>query len=654
MDIQSEFNKAFKLHQDGELKKALRAYLILMEKLDQNPIYLFALGTLYGELKMYTFAVYYLKKSNRLQPNNSDTLCNIGKFLSDNNQHEEAVLHFENALDISPDSFVTHNNLGNALKALYKYDKASLSYDKAIELNSKYTLAYYNKGILLQGIGCYEEASIYYKKAIELNPEYVEAFYNLGISLYYLNKPKDALECFESAISIKSDFNFLYGYALHLRSILCEWNNTDQLKSYIIKQLEDNKPICTPFHILTATDSLIVHKHAAEVFCEQFTPNKNPRVLKTNFHCPKIRIGYFSADFHNHATMHLISEVFDFHNKDSFEIIAFSFGPDSNDTWRENAKKNFYQFVECKNLTDSEIANLSVRLNVNIAVDLKGFTSDSRIGIFLNRAAPIQINFLGYPGTLGSTIFDYIIADRFVIPENLKEYYSEKIAYLPNCYQPNCRNRQISTHKFNRSDFGLPTNAIVFCSFNSTYKISPIIVNSWGKILNFVKDSVLWIMATNEESKNNLTNYFETIGIDQNRLIFTSVLPIDEHLNRLQFADIMLDTFPCNAHTTCSDALRMGVPVVTLAGESFPSRVAGSLLNTLGLPELIAYSYSDYESLAIDLANNKEKLNSTRSRIKNAFNSSALFDSELFAKNLEILYNKIHKKYLLGLPADHI
>ena len=315
-------------------------------------------------------------------------------------------------------------------------------------------------------------------------------------------------------------------------------------------------------------------------------------------------------------------DVFKNHNKSYFDFYGFSFGPEKNDKWRNEVKNYFIQFEDVSKISDREVAYLSKNLEIDIAIDLTAFTSNSRSGIFSYRAAPIQINYLGYPGTMGAEYMDYIIADEVIIPKENFDYYSEKVLYLPDCYQANMSQKDISQKKFKRSDFGLPENAFVYCSFNNNYKITPHIFNIWMNMLKEVPNSILWIFKSNETASKNLKKESEARGVDPNRIIFASYLPNEEHLKRISLADLFLDTFPYNAHVTASDAVRMGIPIVTLTGNSFASRVGASILSCVGMKELITSNTKEYQELGIELAIKPNKLIKLKDRIKDSVSKS--------------------------------
>jgi len=341
----------------------------------------------------------------------------------------------------------------------------------------------------------------------------------------------------------------------------------------------------------------------------------------------------------------LIAELFELHDKSQFELIGISFGPMTNDEMRQRLEHSFDQFIEAGNKSDIEIAQLSRDLNIDIAVDLKGFTQDLRTGIFAHRAAPIQVSYLGYPGTMGAEYIDYIVADKALIPQAAQQAYSEKIVYLPHSYQVNDRKRAISDKVFTRAELGLPDQGFVFCSFNNNFKILPVTFAAWMRILQAVEGSVLWLFQDNPWAVENLKQEAIKHGIDPSRLVFAERMPSSEHLARHRMADLFLDTFPYNAHTTASDALWAGLPVLTLMGQSFASRVAASLLNAIGLPELMTSTPQAYEALATDLASNPEKLTSIKAKLNSNRLTSPLFDTPQFTKDLEQAYVKIYQDY---------
>jgi predicted O-linked N-acetylglucosamine transferase (SPINDLY family) len=368
----------------------------------------------------------------------------------------------------------------------------------------------------------------------------------------------------------------------------------------------------------------------------------------------KIRIGYFSGDFHNHATMHLMAELFECHDKVFFELIAFSFGPDKQDQWRQRVFLCFDKFLDVRLKSDREISLLARKMEIDIAIDLKGYTRNCRPNIFAKGCAPIQVSYLGYPGTMAANYMDYLIADRTLIPDEKKHHYLEKIVYMPNSYQVNVSNRSISKTSLLRHELGLPSTGFVFCCFNNTYKITPSTFTGWMRILKAVEDSVLWLFENNNNTTKNLKKEAMKFGINEDRFVFATHMPVEEHLNRIKQADLFIDTLPYNAHTTASDALRMGLPVLTCVGNSFASRVAASLLNAVNLPELITTTQEQYELLAIQLATHPEKLKIIKDKLVNNLPTAPLYDTPLFTRQLESAYLTMYDRYQQGLDPDYI
>jgi predicted O-linked N-acetylglucosamine transferase (SPINDLY family) len=368
----------------------------------------------------------------------------------------------------------------------------------------------------------------------------------------------------------------------------------------------------------------------------------------------KIRIGYYSADFHNHATAYLMAEFFERHDRSKFELFAFSFGPDKQDGMRQRLTQSFDQFIDVRFNSDKEVAEFSRMLGIDIAVDLKGSTKDHRFGIFSYRAAPVQVSYIGYPGTMGADYIDYLIADKTVVPQEHQKHYSEKIIYLPDSYQVNDRKRVIADKTYTRQELGLPSEGFVFCCFNNNYKITPSVFDSWVRILKAVPNSVLWLFQDNPLAAINLRKEAKARGIDEARLVFAKSMPLDQHLARHSAADLFLDTLPYNAHTTASDALWAGLPLLTCMGESFASRVAASLLKAVGMPELIANTQEEYEAKAIELAQNPDQLNALKQKLQSNCLSAPLFNTEKITRHIEQAYANVYERYHADLMPENI
>jgi protein O-GlcNAc transferase len=632
------------------------------------------------------------KYAVELDPNNAGAWLNYGVALSNLDQSEEAIAAYDQAIKLNPAYDEALFYKGVALYRLKRFDAALVSYDNVLDLNSSYHGSWYNKGLALFALERYEEAIACYDQAIKLHSSYYEAFSSKAVSLIKL-KPKryeEALACYDQALSLEQsyieawvgkglvlqelklyeeaisclnkaltlnpDFDWLYGDFLHTKMQICEWNEfTNNSAKEILNKVLEKKKAISPFPLLGISDNSGLQLQVAHVYAKAKCPSSlSLGDIGKRLQQKKIRVGYYSADFHNHATGYLMAQLFELHNKNQFEIIGFSFGSKQDDEMRSRLMGGFDQFIEMDKKSDRDIAQLSRKLNIDIAVDLKGFTHNSRPGIFSYRAAPIQVNYLGFPGSMGIDFIDYIIADKNLIPSNLQKNYSEKIVYLPNSYQVNDGKKVISDRKISRYELGLPENAFVFCCFNNCYKILPATFDAWMRILNSVDGSVLWLLEDSQIASENLKREAEKRGVDEHRIIFAKRMPLPEHLARHRQADLFIDTFPYNAHTTASDALWSGLPALTLMGESFASRVGASLLHAVGLPELVTNSRRDFESLAIELAKNPLKLEAIKAKLLDNRLTFPLFNTPLFTMHLEAAYIKMYENYLADLPLAHI
>ncbi len=421
---------------------------------------------------------------------------------------------------------------------------------------------------------------------------------------------------------------------------ICNWETFDDEKKIIENSIINNK-ITDPFLFLSASDNPEVHRKLSENYVKKNYNKLSSNIIKTKNKIPKI--GYFSPDFSNHPVLHLMQDTFKNHNKKSFEIYAFSFGLKTRSESHYKIKKYFKKFNYIDNISDKNVANLCREIGIDIAVDLCGHTAENRMGLFAERVGRHQVNYLGYPGTTGAHFMDYILTDKNIIPEQEQKNYTEKVLYLPNCYQSNPANDLISKKNYSKRDFNLPENKFIYCSFNNHNKITPQIFLSWMKILERVENSVLWLYLTNEDAKKNILLEASKAKINKDRIIFASSIEHSEHLKRLNLADLFLDTFPYNAHTTGSDALRMGLPMITLKGKSFASRVLASILNTNDLDELVTEDLKDYENLAVNLGSSHNFYIELKKKVKEKSSKSILFNNTKFTKDLEDIYNDILK-----------
>ena len=653
--LQLLLQQAFKYTQQGNFTQAKALFNYVLKLQPKNFDALHAMGFIYGVENNHQEASHYSLRALRIRPDDLEVIINHAKALQEIGNHFDSVKYHKKAIILSPNNHEIWLGCGKSLQSLRLYEEAIAHYDEALSLKPNYAEGWSNKGLILHELKRYDEATVHFDKALSLNPNLAEGWSNKGNTLNELKRYDEAVALYDKALSLKPHINWVWGALLQTKMKICSWSDLADSIAILSAKVKANEKATLPFSLLALNDDCLLHKRSSEIYVQAIHPfNNSLGAISRRSGSKKIRVGYFSADFHNHATGYLIAELFELHDKSQFELVGLSFGPIVNDEMRQRLEKAFDQFIEVGNKSDMEIAQLSRLLNIDIAVDLKGFTQDARIGIFANKAAPIQVNYLGYPGTMGADYIDYIIADKTLISPELQHCYTEKVVYLPGSYQVNDRKRSISDRKFIRSELGLPEHAFVFCCFNNNYKIMPATFEGWIRILKLVNGSVLWLLQDNHLAAENLRKEAEKLGVDGQRLIFAERMPAPQHLSRHSEADLFLDTYPYNAHTTTSDALWAGVPVITLIGQSFASRVAASLLNAIGLPELITTNQEDYETLAIELANNPDKLAEIKKRLVENRLTAPLFDTPLFTKNLEAAYTKMMERYLAGFQPDHI
>jgi predicted O-linked N-acetylglucosamine transferase (SPINDLY family) len=648
-------NRGLVLKELGRLEQALVSY---DHAIATRPNYAEALnnrGVLLKELRRIDEALACYSAAISINPSFAEAYNNYGNALKEQRRFDEALGSYQAAIKINPESADTFYNQAGVLRELQRLDESLASYDSAISIKPDYAEAFNNRGGVLRESGRLDEILDGYDKAIEINPGYAEAYYNRGVALQDLMRLEEALASYHKAWTLNPDYEFLFGLKFHTQMKLCDWEGFSEQLVELEAGVLEGKRVTSPFPVLGLLDRPDLQQRVSEIYVgSQFPERPVTRPSRGGVEDRKIRVGYFSADFHNHATSFLIAELFEAHDSNLFETYGFSFGPEIDDEMRRRVSAGFNQFFQVGGKSDFEIVEIARGLGIDIAVDLKGFTQGSRMGIFAGRCAPVQVSYLGYPGTIGAPYIDYIVADRTLIPEESQSYYTEKIVYLPNCYQVNDSRREISDRVFTRQEFGLPEDGFVFCCFNNNYKIVPAIFDCWMRILDSVDGSVLWLLEDNPAAAKNLRREAASRQVDSSRLVFAKRMSPADHLARHRLADLFIDTVPCNAHTTMSDALWAGLPALTLLGKSFAGRVAASLLNAVDLPELIAESPAQYECKAIELARNPELLASTRLHLEASLRTSPLFNGRVFALHLEAAYKVIFDRYRSGQDPDHV
>jgi predicted O-linked N-acetylglucosamine transferase (SPINDLY family) len=594
-------------------------------------------------------------KAIRLEPAYAGAHFNRGNSLFRLHEYQAAVESYNEVVSLKPDYADAYSNRGGALHQLHQYQAAMESYDEAIRLNPHHAEAYNNRGTTLLELHQYQAARESYDEAILHQPNYAEAYVNRGNALHGLHQYQRALEDFEKAILLMPDYDYLHGMRLHMKLFLCDWENIESECHHLEAQISSDKRVAQPLITLFISGSSALQKRAAEIYVRDkhrlcSTAKEIPRLPRHR----RIRIGYFSANFCEHPTSYLTAELFERHDRGKVEIIGFDFGPNLKDKMTERVSAAMDRFLDVRSMSNSGVAQLSQELEVDIAVDLMGFTTGNRAGIFAERAAPIQVNYLGYPGTMGASYMDYLIGDRTMIPESRQQYYSEKIVYLPDTFQANDSRQHISDKPFSRTEEGLPERGFVYCCFNKNCKITPRTFEIWMRILSRVDGSVLWLLGGNPQACANLRKEAEQRGISSQRLIYAKYLPLDEHIARQKLADLFLDTLPFNAGATASPALWAGLPVLTCMGEAFPSRMAASLLRALDLPELVTTTEADYEALAIAIATVPGRAKEIREKLRRNLLITPLFDLSAITSHIEAAYSTMYERYQMGLPPEHI
>jgi predicted O-linked N-acetylglucosamine transferase (SPINDLY family) len=587
-----------------------------------------------------------------IRPDLAAALNNRGNALCDLHRPDEALASYERALAGAPDFVEAHYGRGNALQGLRRFDEALLSYDRALALRLRYAEALNNRGHALTEMGRAGEALAHYDRALGVKPDLAEAHFNRGLALTALKQGEQALASFEAAFALAPEYPTLRGRLLHAKMQICDWREIEPMTSALVGEIQAGRCASAPFTVVGLVDSPQLQRRAAELYQGFIAPSRPAPAPPPTRRRDKIRIGYFSCDFRDHAGAHLMAGLLEQHDRSRFEIFAFSFGSHAEDEMRRRIVAGVDRFIDINRASDLDAAVLARGLEIDIAVDRNGYSAGCRPSIFAHRAAPIQVAFLGYPGTTGAPHIDYIVADRTVIPAETQAFYAEKIAYLPHSYQANDDKRVISDRAFTRAECGLPQTGFVFCCFNNNYKITPEIFDIWMRMLRQVDGAVLWLLQDNPAAARNLRGEADARGVDAGRLVFAPRMPVAEHLARHRLADLFLDTRPYNAHTTASDALWAGLPVLTCPGESFAARVAASLLHAVGLPELVAEDLSAYEAFALELARDPVRLAGLKQKLADNRQTRPLFDTALFARHIEAAYAAMYARQQAGLPPE--
>jgi predicted O-linked N-acetylglucosamine transferase (SPINDLY family) len=585
----------------------------------------------------------------RLRPEYVDAHRGRGDALLDLRRPEESLAAHDRALVLDPACSGVHSSRGNSLRALRRFPEAVAGYDEALRLDPVDAAAYYNRGNALLDWGRRDEALESFERALELKPEFPQALRLRGDMLLALQRPAAAAQCYEQLLQSNPASEYTAGALLHALQSAADWSariasaSRERVHEAVLSGMRAD----SPFSFLSVADSPAAQLQCAQTFVSDRCPAAAALWSGERYRHDRIRVAYVSGDFRTHAVSHLLAGVFEQHDRKRFETFAVSLRPAEQSALGQRVRGAFSRFIDVSGQSDRAAAELLRALEIDIAVDLVGFTDGLRPQIFSRRPAPIQVNYLGFPGTVGAPYMDYVLADAFVIPREQARYFSECVVYLPDCFQANDDRRAIRERFLTRIDAGLPEEAVVFCCFNNSYKLNPMMFDIWMRLLGRVPGSVLWL-SVGEAAGGNLRREAADRGVEPGRLVFGPRLPYAEHLGRLQLADLFLDTLPFNAGATASDALWAGLPVLTCAGETFAARMAGSLLQSVGLPELITHSLAAYEARALELAQEPQMLRELRGRLGQNRRSAPVFDTDRCRRSLESAYEEMWQRYQHG------
>ena len=644
------------LHDIGRLQDAVDHYDRALAAAPGLAEACFNRGNALASLQRYLAAIDSFDAAIAIKPDHAQAFNNRGNAQKALREYDAAIASYDQAIALSPGYADAHNNRGNALRDLKQPAAAIENYDRAIALQPRLAAAHCNRGNALRDLKMFEIAIDSYDRAIAIAPRLAEAHFNRGVALTDSKQLLAAVDSFANTIAIQPDYPFGCGHLLHAKMLVCDWHGLADLCERVESQVQACQPAADPFGYQAACTSERSLMLCAQIYARARFPAASWAAPNDRAAAPAaphrrtIRVGYLCGEFREQATSILLTGVWEQHDRAHFQIYAFDNGWDDQSPRRRRIDNAFHEMVDISKLSDAEAAQAIRSREIDILVNLNGYFGQGRQEIFALRPCKVQVNYLGFPGTIGADYIDYLIADRLVIPPQSQPHYSEKIVYLPDCYQPNDNRREIAKTDATRDAFGLPTEGFVFCCFNNNYKIGPATFDGWARILLQVPGSVLWLLADNQAAMHNLRAHAAQRGLEPDRLVFANRLPLAEHLARHRLADLFIDTLPYNAHTTASDALWAGLPLLTCTGSTFPGRVASSLLSAVGLPELITSSQAAYEALAIELATHPTRLQSIKHKLAKNRLTTPLFDTQAFARKLEAAYKGMLEADTL-LPA---
>jgi predicted O-linked N-acetylglucosamine transferase (SPINDLY family) len=656
-DALAHFNRAGVLRELARPAEAVASYT---QAIAANPNYFEAYcnrGFLLIEMALWDEALASHLKSIDINPRFAPAHFGRGVVLQHRKERPAALASYDRAIEIDPAYAAAHSCRGGLLMELKQWSAARSSLERAIALKPDFVEAYCSIAHLWATVGQSESALTNFDRAIAIDANSAKAHLGRASVLEEMKRYSLAIESFDRGMALDPDADFVLGSRQRAKMCICDWSDFPADVNRIAAGLEAGETASPPHQTLGLVDSARLQYKAAQIWVREVHP-PNPELpsLSRRPRRPnKARIGYFTGEFFLHPVAILMAGVFEGHDRSKYEVIGFSYGPHEQDEFGMRLERGVDRFIDVRGKSDRDVALLAREMEIDIAVDLAGHTGRSRTGILALRAAPLQVNYLGYAGTMAADYMDYLIADGTVIPEGFENNYAEKIVRLPNSFIPNDSSRAIAGTVHTREELGLPATGFVFCCFNNNYKLTPDVFDSWMRILARVPDSVLWLSQPNETAVENLRRETLRRGVDAGRLIFAKHMPSwAEHLARHRAADLFLDTRPYNAHATAVDALWAGLPVLTLPGEGFASRVAASLLNAVGLPELVATNAAHYEDMAVNMAENPGIVAGAREKLARNRRDSPLFDTARFVKDLESGYAQMLDRFYAGLPPEHM
>jgi predicted O-linked N-acetylglucosamine transferase (SPINDLY family) len=673
--------QGLKAHQAGELAHAESRYAAALKLQPDFQPALHLMGLLRFQQQDLTAALQCFTRALAAAPANAPVLWAArGETLLQLERAQESLRDFDNALAADPGLVAAWNNRGLALNALKRHDEALASFDRAIALSPVSAEPHNNRGDTLRELRRFTEALASFGRALAIKPDDWGALNNRAIALTMMGRTDEALACYDRALALNPDlpaalqargnrrwtqkadlagaladldrlmqvapdFPFSRGSRMRLAMTAARWKDFAAEKQKLDAGVRAGQPVIEPFIYLSLCDQPQDLKACAELYARMRFAAQPPLWTGGTRRAGRIRIGYVCGEFRTHATLYLMAGLFEAHDREQFEIFAFDNGGGDGGPLRARFDAAVEKIVDIRELSDAKAAARIRALDIDILVDLNGYSGNQRLGIFAHRPAPVQVSYLAYPGTLGAPYMDYILADRAVIPQSEEKYYTEKIAWLPHSYQINDSKRAIGTIP-SRVEAGLPVQSFVFCNFNHANKFTPASFTQWIRILSQIPDSLLWLLAPDALAKDNLRREANQRGVDPDRLVFAATLPFEKHLARLSCADLFLDGLPYGAHTTASDALWAGLPLVTCRGNAFAGRVAASLLTAVGLPELITEDAAAFEALALRLAREPTSLRDIRAKLAQNRATAALFDTLSTTRAIETAFRMMLKSPL--------